>query len=517
MSVKLSKEHFCLKTAICSRYMQTTVESDVIVPDIKPDILKILQCGSEVSITRREVQSDKVFVQGIVRMNVLYVPDNGIDGGIKSISTQQEFNHSMDMPGATPGMEFFAEADASPAEYTLVNSRKLQLRTKVGLSARLLSPSEIDIATGVDEDCKIETKCQPMKLYNPCINANRDILIRERLEVPSGKPCISEVLKISAKPYSTELKALDGKAMIKGELKVCTLYCGEGESTAPEVMEHTLPFSEILEIDGLREGMEAEADLKLKDLYFEVCQDSDGDRKIISIEANLEAEVRAFETIECRAIEDAYCQSHPIELKKDTYHMEQLIASSTNQEAIKESIAVPDYLPDVHCLCECSAAPTIENVAVDMGEVTISGYMHCNILYLTEDTSTPACGFAHIIPFSQSFAVEGAAHTSVCDAKAEIEHISCTISSGKTLEVRAIVSTSIKVVEPIATELVSEIHCDENAVLPKMPSMSVYFVQKGDSLWSIAKKYRTSPDSILSANGEGAEAIKPGKCIYIFR
>ncbi len=517
MSVKLSKEHFRINSAMCSRYMQTTVESDVIVPDIKPDILKILQCGSEVAVTRKEVQNDKVFIQGIVRMNVLYVPDNGIEGGIKSISTQQEFNHSMDIPGAATGMELFVDAEASPAEHTLVNSRKLQLRTRISLSVRLLCPSEMDISTGVDDSCKIETKCKPMKLYNPCINASRDILIRERLEIPSGKPCISEVLKISAKPYSTELKSLDGKAMAKGELKVCTLYCGEGENSHPEVMEHVLNFSEILEIDGLREGMDTEADLHLKDIYFEVCQDSDGDRKILSIEASIEAEMRAYEIIECNAVEDAYCLSHPIELKKDTYTIEQLIASNTNQEAIKETVAVPDYLPDVHCLCECTASPTIENVSVDMGEVTISGFMHINILYLTEDSSTPACGFTHVLPFIQCFEVKGASHTSVCDAKAEVEHISCTISSGKSLEVRAIVSTSIKVVEPTTAELISEINCDEEAVLPKMPSMSVYFVQKGDSLWSIAKKYRTSPDSILSANSETAESIKPGKCIYIFR
>ncbi len=514
MSVKLQKEHLRLNSAIGSRYMQTTVESDVIVPDIKPDILKVLQAGSEVAISRREVQNDKIFVQGIVRMNVLYVPDNGIDGGIKAISATQEFNHSMDISGAGPDMELFVDAECDPAEYTLVNSRKLKLKTRVSLSARLLTSSELDIATGIDDDCQIEVKCRPIKLYNPCVDAVRDILVRERLEVPSGKPPICEVLKISAKPCSIELKALDGKAMARGELKVCTLYCGEGESNAPEVMEHTVRFSEILEIDGLREGMEAEVDYCLKDIYFEVCQDSDGDRKILSIEASIEAEVRAFEAVECSVLEDAYCHNHPLEIKKDTASLEQLIASCSNQTTVKEPVSVPDYLPEIHCLCECTAVPSIENVTVDRGQVTVSGFMQCNILYLSQDSSTPACGFAHVLPFSHTFAVDGATHNSVCDAKADMEHISCTISGGRGLEVRAIVSISIKVVEPISAELISEIHCNEETVFPKMPSMSVYFVQKGDSLWSIAKKYRTSPDSILSANGDN---ITPGKCIYIFR
>ncbi len=517
MSVKLHREALRLSEVLCSRYMQTTVESDVIVPDIKPDILKILQVDSEVAINRKEVQNDKVFVAGIVRLNILYTPDNGITGSLKSISAQQEFNHTMDVSGAMPGMELFIDAEPDPAEYTPVNSRKLNVRCKISLSARLVRTTELDIATGVDEALAIETKCKNINIYNPCIDATRDIIVRERPEVPTGKSAICEILKVSAKPYAIELKILDGKAAIKGELKVCTLYCGDDENTAPEVMEHTLPFGEVLEIDGLREGMEGDADYALKDLYFEVCQDSDGDKKILSIEAAIEAEVRAFDVIECSAVEDAYSLSHPVELKKSHYSFEQLVASRNNQATIKEPVSVPDYLPEVYRLCDCSAVPSIENITADNDEVTVSGCISCSFLYLSEDSASPACCFSHILPFTQHFDVPGATRNSVCEAKAETEHISCTISSGRCLEVRAIVLTSIKVVEPTSVELVSEVVCDEEATFPKMPSISVYFVQKGDSLWSIAKKYRTSPNAILEANGNSPDIIQPGKCVYIFR
>ncbi len=517
MAVKLCKEHLRLSEALCSRYMQTTVESDVIVPDIKPDILKILQVSNEVVINRKEVQNDRIFVGGIVRMNVLYTPDNGILGSLKAISTQQEFNHSMDISGIIPGMELFIDAEAEPAEYTLVNSRKLSIRNKISLSARLINTTELDIATGVDEASAIETKCKSINIYNPCIDAVRDIIIRERLEVPQGKSAICEVLKISSRPSAIELKTLDGKAMTKGELKVCTLYCSDDDNTAPEVMEHTIPFSEILEIDGLREGMDGEADYTLKDLYFEVCQDSDGDKKILSLEATIEVEVRAFDVIDFNAIEDAYSLCHPVELKKTSYTVEQLLASNQAQATIKEPVSVPDYLPEVHRLCDCSAKPWIENVSANKDRVTVSGYINCSFLYLSEDSVSPASCFSHILPFTQHFEVMGATSNSVCEAKADMEHISCTISSGKGLEVRAIVMVSVKVVEPTSVELVSEIICNDEELLPKTPSISVYFVQKGDSLWSIAKKYRTSPDAILAANGEAPDSIKPGKCIYIFR
>ena len=42
MSVKLHKEHIKINEILCSEYGQTSVESDVIVPDINPDVLKVL-------------------------------------------------------------------------------------------------------------------------------------------------------------------------------------------------------------------------------------------------------------------------------------------------------------------------------------------------------------------------------------------------------------------------------------------------------------------------------------------
>lgn len=517
MSVKLQREHIRLSEVLCSGYCQTTVESDVIVPDIKPDILKILQVDSNVIITQKEVRADKVFVQGCVRLNIIYVPDLRTPKAVKSIAVSQEFSHSIEAKGARQGMEACVDAECEPAEYTLVNSRKLSVRSKIGLSARLADCNELDIATGLEENSPVEVKTRCMKIHNPCIDTVRDIIVRERLEVPQGKPDICEVLKFSVKPLPVGLQLLLGTAHAKGELKISTLYCSDEEGSAPEVMEHTVPFSEVLEIEKLSEEMCGEAEYRVKDCYFEICQDSDGDKRILSCEITLETAVRAYETVECTVIEDAYGLNNPVQLEMSTYNIEQLVGSNTMQIAIKEPVNVPDYLPEVQRLCDCNANATIENISINGSEVTVSGYISCSFMYLSEDTAMPVAGFAHILPFSQSCEMEGLSSESVCDAKADVEHISCTISAAKCFEIRAALSVAVKVVTPLSAKLVSGISCCEEECLPKRPSMAVYFVQKGDTLWSIAKRFCISPESILAANGDESEILKPGRCIYIFR
>lgn len=517
MSVKLQKERIKLSEVVCSHYCQTTVENDVIVPDINPDILKIMQVSNSVAITQKNIQPGKVYIQGIIHANILYVPDGEDLGTVKAINTDLDFNHTIDLKDAKPEMDLWVEAECDPAEYTPVNSRKLNLRTKIGLDVRLSQSSDVDLATGIDGDEPIQLKESCLKIYNLCIDTERDIIIRERPEVPAGKPAIFEILKISAKPSSVELRLLNDKAVAKGEVKICTLYCGEGEQRCIEYMEHTVPFSEILEIDGLTEAMNGEVDYSVKNIYYEVCPDPDGDKRIINCEITLSAGVRAFETIECNTIEDAYGIQHNIELEKTLYRIEQLVECTSAQCTAKEPINIPDYLPEIHQLCDCNAVPTIENISIENGCVTVNGYSNCNILYLANDENTPLSGFNHILTFNHRFEIPGATEGCLCDATAEIEHTSCVINGGRSLELRTVIAINLKVISPQNVEVIASINCDDNVALPKPPAMIVYFVQKGDTLWKIAKRYHSSVEAIKSANKLDSDEIRPGQILFIYR
>ncbi len=518
MSVKLQKEHIKLSQVICSRYCQTTAECDIIVPDIKPDILKVLRVSSEAVITQKTVQTDKVHLQGIMRIDILYIPEGDDCGNVKSISTVQDFSHTVDAVGAKPGMSLFAEAECEGMEFTVVNSRKLSLRNKISMSIKVSHICEMNITTGIDGDEPVQTRCEHLKISNCCCEAERDIVIRERLDVPSGKPDLEEILKFSAKPIPGELRLLDNKAIARGELKLCTLYCGsDGEKESMECMEHTVPFTEVLEVDGLAENMTAEIDYAVKNVYCEICRDSDGDKRILGTEITLCAYIRGTEIIECDAVRDAYGIEHEIKTEAESHNIEQLVDTVCTKATPSEKINIPDYLPDIYRICDCSAVPNIESVVPENSTVTVSGYITCNILYMSADSDAPVSGFSHVMPFSQVFDIAGVNQNSVCEAKADIAHLDYTISGPGNIELRSIVELALKAVNPENCEFISDIEYDNDSVLPPVPSITVYFIQPGDTLWSIAKRYRTTPDAILATNNVDPHNLQIGSRIYIFR
>lgn len=517
MSVNLQTENIKLSEAICTQYNRITTDCDVIVPDIKPDVLKVLQVSSEATITEKIIHLDKVHLSGIIRIDILYIPDGDVIGNIKSISTTHEFSHIADATGAKPGMNIVAELDCETPEHTLINSRKLSIRNNVGINLKVSAENEIHIATGAEDETSIRTKCEHLKICNTRCDTDKEFIVRERLDVPSGNPDLGEILKFCAKPISEEMRILDNKVIVKGEIHASTLYCGEDEDNTVQCMEHTIPFTEILDIDGINDNMTGEIDYSVKDVMYEICRDSDGDKRILSVEITLCASIRATEIIECDAICDAYGINHELISEKSEYTVEKLLDTVSTRITDKEIIAVPDYLPEINRVFDCSAVPNIESIVTESNNATVSGYLTCNILYMSADRETPVSGFTHVLPFSHTFDIPGINEQSICEAKADVEHLSYTISDARNMEVRSNLIINLKAVNPEKCEFISNIEFDEDTATPHIPSMIVYFIRPGDTLWEISKRYRTTTEEILKNNNVDPDNLQIGSPIYIFR
>lgn len=517
MSINLQKEHVRIAEVFMSRCFQTVVESDVIVPDAKPDILKVLRVGCEPVITQKSVRNDRITVSGTLRFNILYIPDGEVIGRVKSITVLRDFSHTADVSGAQSGMLLSAEVDVRAPECTVENSRKLGLRTEVMLNVKLTALTQADISTEVDGDAPIQTKGRDIRFCNLCLETEHETHFCEQLEVPQGNPEVGELLHVILRPTLSELKIIDRKAVLKGEVCICTLYSGNDAEGSLQYCEHTLPFSDLPEAEGFAEGMVGEAELCVKEISYEVCSDSDGDKRVVRVDATIGAVIKVSENIELNVIEDAYGTERDINIKPCAFDIEQLLGSAVEQLALKESVIIPDYLPEPRRICDCIASASIESISVENECAAICGVVSCDILYLSDSETQPLVSFTHAMPFSHNFPVSGICKSSVCDAKSEVEHLSCTMNAARGLEMRIIVSLGLKAVSPERIEVVDEISEIEGEGAKSAPCIKIYFVKEGDTLWNISKRYKTTPDELLAQNGvDESELLVSGRAVYIF-
>lgn len=514
MSVILKKEKIQTNEVVCQKYNRTNVECDVIVPDIKPDIRKVLEISGFISIKDKSVRGNKVYVQGTVNMTVLYIPDGEAGSMVKSLSAVQEFNHAVDVNNHEGGA-LAVEAEPESFSYTLINSRKVGLRCVMGISVKVTQAKETELATGADGD-SICTDTEALRVCSSAMSSESHIGIREQLELPSGKPSISEILKISVFPQSVELSLIENKAIANGQVRVCTLYTSADDGSV-QFAEHNLSFSETLDALGAEEDMEGEIEYSVSDLYFEVRDDSDGEPRMIGLDVGLSAVLRGLHIHEFNVLHDAYSLSGETELAMGTTDIEVLVDNTTAQLTHKAPVNIPEGYPEISQICDVGCVASVERIFVENGEITVFGKVRCNVLYLSRSEEQPLCAFENTSDFSHSFTVPEAQADTICDAKVFTEHISYTLGGGSALDLRVVLGLSVRSFKNKPVISITEITVippEDNA---RKPCVVIYFVQKGDSLWKIAKKYHTTVAALMECNNLNCDTIYPGQQIKICR
>ena len=87
------------------------------------------------------------------------------------------------------------------------------------------------------------------------------------------------------------------------------------------------------------------------------------------------------------------------------------------------------------------------------------------------------------------------------------------MQGGREVEIRANLMLDACVVEETDIALLTDVSATqrEAEALDSLPSMAVYLVQRGDDLWSIAKHYNTTMDTVAKLNNIDPQgALKEG-------
>ncbi len=95
------KESLCVNRIVGSKTFTITVEGDVIIPDVKPDILNSISMTGNVCIYKKEILEGKIRLDGNVNVYLMYMADSedrrvrGFNGGI-------DFTEVLDFPRNRP-------------------------------------------------------------------------------------------------------------------------------------------------------------------------------------------------------------------------------------------------------------------------------------------------------------------------------------------------------------------------------------------------------------------------------
>src|SRR5690554_702521 len=135
----------------CKSDLQITLDDDFNVPDVKPDIYKIIKEQGEVRIHDLKISNGKILVQGVLAFNVLYLSDE-LDRPIYNISSEIPMEEVIHLDGVEVGDEASISVEIDDLSASLINSRKLNVKAIVTLT--VFVDELYDEATAVSADDK---------------------------------------------------------------------------------------------------------------------------------------------------------------------------------------------------------------------------------------------------------------------------------------------------------------------------------------------------------------------------
>lgn len=509
--MELQKKDFVINKLIKSGCHEVPVDGDIIVPDIKPDILKILQINGTCIITGKDVTEGKISIDGRVDFNIMYTPDSESEK-IKSISSFFDFSHHIDNENISPDCYIQLDCDISRIDFQLINSRKLRIKSMVELNFETGILEQVSAAVEADESGNPQILKNTFKSLNILGKAQNDFTIHEKVELPSGQSSIKELLRTDIKIVDKEFKSISGRIVAKGIFDVNLLYIdSEG---CIRFCDHQIPFTEIFDVEGVFDDALCEVDFTFGDISARVTEDNDGDMRIVDLDVLVFANITASEENELEYISDIYYPGYNTSVQTTERKIDVLCCRTSAQQTVRDVVIPQKTAPAIHGIYYVPAKTSISKTTVSNGKTTVEGNIICFVLYTSDSNDSPLCSLKKEIPFAVTAETPGSSENMICEIRSELSRISYSINSAGEAELRAVLSLDIKIYSPSKISFIDDTEIEDLPADSKK-GIVLYFVQPNDTLWSISKEYSVAKDEICELNKLESDNLSPGVKLVI--
>lgn len=520
MSFDLVREDIKIRRLITRDSMQIILENDIIVPDTKADLEKVLFSDADVHVVRTEISEGNLAIDGVIRYKILYIEDSP-DRSIRALDTTADFRHSIDIPGIDEEMEGEVRCEVEHVECQVINERKVNVRSILRVNSAITEEKELYFISDVENSDDVQLLKRHITVNKYIGSTQVTCNVKDTVEVPSGNPAILEILRNDLKISGIEYRVTDNKVIVNGNIVIKTLYTGNDREKSIRLIENEIPFNQIIDFQDAGEEADIDLSYEIRDYSFEAAEDQDGEYRFINGEIDLVLNVRGSIKQEMDTVVDAYGLRTNLSLEKINADMEWLVCQNRSQAVIKETLAFESDIPEIVEIYNVFSKPVLSEYIVEDNRIAIDGYVTNYILYYSNSPEDPICCYKCDIPLKHQVEMRGLKPGMSCDIKLDIEHSSYSMVSSRDVEIRLVIDVSTKAYDKrseILTESILEVPDDESRSAKQMPSIVVYFVHEGDTLWEIAKKYRTTVEDIKRENKiEDENSITTGTQVFITR
>lgn len=515
MSVELIRDLLKIDQTIGKDQIQALVEGEILLPDNKPQINKILTIDGDIRVTEVRVLQDKVLVSGDIDLKVLYSADDEKQP-VHSIKATTDFEEEIEIEGVTEGMTANIRAHIEHIDYRLLENNKISIKTVVGLEGKVQTESSIDIIKDIRGNDGIQVLKETIK-YDDVIGLNTSsTIVKEAFEIDDDLPDIVDILRVDTKVYEKENNIVDDRVIVAGTVEYSIMYFGDDEDNKINYLKHEVPFTHFVEVHGASKEMMCTVRLNTGEVSYDVKEDINGNLRIIDVESIIDIEAKVYMQSEKEITVDTYSTTKKVDVKKQELDIIENIGHNTSREVINGIVDVSEENESIGHVYNINVKPILTDYRIIEEKVGTEGFLDVEMLYL-EENNNEIKNIKQEIPFKSYVDIGGIEEGMDTDIDIVLDDVRFNKINQHEVEVTTTIKADVTVNRVKKISIITEAQeLEEYIDKSNRASITVYIVQNGDTIWDIAKRYNTTVEELIKTNEIiNPENIMPGEKLII--
>lgn len=503
MVLETSKNQIILNQKVGQKKEIRSVETDIIVNDIKPDVLKVISTNGTVSIYKKEVMEQKVRIDGTINTYIIYLADDE-HGSMRSLNTNLDFSQIIDVEDCKENMDAQVNVKVKKFDTRVLNGRKLNVSASLETSINIYANEAMDIITGVNQTSDIQLLERKQRITSLVGIGTNKVEAKDTISIDEAD-ALGEIMKVNFKIIDEETKISYNKVLSKADAAIEIMYLTEDNRI--NTVTTKMPIMGFVDMPSVNENCDCEVKNSLNNL---IIKPNNQDEHSILINAEIEVTCYAYETQEINIIEDLYSIPSDLEFIKREINTVTERNTINNLYTVQENIRIPELTGRV---LDIQINPTINNEQVRNGKIVYEGNLNLNILF---ENNGGVDMRSVDLPFNFEENSDRITEKSSIETILNIKQNDFIVRDG-TIEVTIGIEFKILEQKNVKLNIIEEINVLESKQCNNY-SMVIYFVKPGDTLWKIAKMFKSTVDDIASVNDiENPDKITVGQQLYIPR
>ena len=506
MDLKIINETIDIRETIFEGSPEQGFECDILLPDYCPDVRRILKCHVTPKVSQCYQNGDKANIDGFIFVKIYYLCD---ENKIHCYDSKLPYSKVVGIKDSAEDVSVSVGASTNYVNCRAVNQRRFDVRGAITLKTKVMVKGKETILSDAAGD-GVQLRKKTVNTSSLCGESAVQFSVQEE-ETVSGAE-INAILRSEGFVELTDVKVIPNKVILKGDLKVTTVYT-DAEGLVPITVVNTIPVSRIMDIDRLTD--ECRLELKSDVVSLEVLpkQDENGLFNKLAFDVKVNIFAKCYISKQVYVVTDAYSTGFGCSYTTKNIPIESLDNVIDETFTYKTQIDLSDVAVDRIIDLWSSAKTPVSKM--ENSKMVVDIPVDIFAFYTAENGSAEFCEKAISATFET--ALSDGCGTAVFEPEVKIMSCEYSLVGPNKAEIRVEINVTGSLLCNRLDRCITEITMDYSAQKSSndSPALTIYYCDKGENVWDIAKKYNTCADCIMAENELDCEIVSENRVILI--